>query len=211
MCDIHIYIYVVLHTSSKTLASKTQLGLSSTGEWRGELRGNPRRLSPKPRPLWPTSFQSLWHKKPPKHLVFMKGSTVQRLDLWYFRRASLKWGDMRGILEVDLGFPSKIISQVASWIDLAPSNFLSNSRPSDPSDLERSWRLLQFDALVDEMIMRDVSDVLQEITKKRNGFMKRFPNMNQKKGWSSSAHWGRQQNQFPHFFWMVLSFSTKIS
>jgi hypothetical protein len=55
----------------------------------------------------------------------MKGSTVQRLDLWYFRRASLKWGDMRGILEVDLGFPSKIISQVASWIDLAPSNFLS--------------------------------------------------------------------------------------
>ena len=31
------------------------------------------------------------------------------------------------------------------------------------------------------MIMRDVSDVLQEITKKQNGFMKRFPNMNQKK------------------------------
>ena len=36
----------------------------------------------------------------------------------------------------------------------------------------------------------------------RNGMVSwnDFPTWIKKKGWSSSAHWGRQQNQFPHFF-----------
>jgi len=59
---------------------------------------------------------------------------------------------------------------------------------------------LQFDALVDEMIMRDVSDVLQEITKKRNGFMKRFPSMNQKKGLIIICTLRQATESIPTFF-----------